>query len=99
LGIVRDPETGQLRAPAKWIYAVTALVPQTRLPSAEALRSTFEEGQPEYKRQRGPSDLLASTLGIKTRPMDLKYARDEYLKNRLSKLRGATNFAERYGAK
>jgi hypothetical protein len=94
LSIVQD-EYGTWRAPAKWVYAIASLVPISR--TGQSIQQELSEGTPEWKRKQIPSTILSRMAGVKARPVDLEYYREEALRKRLQELTEANALAREYG--
>jgi hypothetical protein len=57
----------------------------------------LSEGTPEWKRKQIPSTILSRMAGVKARPVDLEYYREEALRKRLQELTEANALARKYG--
>ncbi len=92
--VVRNEE-GRWEMPAKWVYALTHILPIARTGQAMFQLAGLEGGK-EYEKRKAPFQALSGLIGAKFVPADMKYYREKYLQQRLQSLRTRRKQAEKY---
>jgi len=82
--------------PGRWVHALTALLPLIKVGGGveRLVQSMTGAPLPEYQAERAPWDVLSRTAGVKFRPYDVEYYKENALQERLRNLKGLTNLTE-----